>query len=88
MSLPPMRKILNGTVEELLGDIHVAADKGLSYSEISSQRAIYGKNALESTEKEHIVLRYICQFKDPLILMLLGSAVLSVFVGQVRGTRK
>lgn len=27
-------------------------------------------------------MRFICQFKDPLILMLLGSALLSVFVGQ------
>lgn len=77
-----MRKILNGTVEELLRDIHVSAETGLSYSEVSSQRSIYGMNILESNEKEHIILRYICQFKDPLILMLLGSAALSIFVGQ------
>lgn len=85
MSIPSMRKILNGTVEELLRDIHVSAETGLSYSEVSSQRSIYGMNILESNEKEHIILRYICQFKDPLILMLLGSAALSIFVGQVRG---
>lgn len=30
----------------------------------------------------HIIIRYLEQFKDPLILMLLGSAFLSVLVGQ------
>lgn len=32
--------------------------------------------------QDHIVIRYIEQFKDPLILLLLGSAGLSVLVGQ------
>lgn len=32
--------------------------------------------------KDHIVIRYLEQFKEPLILLLLGSACLSVFVGQ------
>ena len=32
--------------------------------------------------QEHIVLRFIGQFKDPLIALLLASAVLSVLVRQ------
>lgn len=32
--------------------------------------------------QEHIVLRYIGQFKDPLIMLLLASAALSIIVGQ------
>ena len=32
--------------------------------------------------QEHIVIRFIGQFKDPLIALLLASAVLSVLVGQ------
>ena len=32
--------------------------------------------------QDHIIIRYIEQFKDPLILMLLGSAFLSIIVGQ------
>lgn len=32
--------------------------------------------------QSHIIIRYLEQFKEPLILLLLGSAVLSVFVGQ------
>ena len=55
---------------------------GLSASSIGALLRHYGPNKLESEEQEHIALRYIGQFKDPLILLLLGSAVLSVIVGQ------
>eukprot|EP01038_Epipyxis_sp_PR26KG_P014627 gene14627-19646_t len=55
---------------------------GLSPLNIVSLRRIHGENKLKEEEKEHIVLRYIGQFKDPLILMLLGSAFLSIVVGQ------
>ena len=34
--------------------------------------------------QEHILLKFLDKFKDPLILLLLGSACLSVLVGQVR----
>lgn len=83
MEIPPMNQILESTTEQVLIGLGSNAEKGLSFSEIASRRAIHGMNKLESDEKEHIVIRFICQFKDPLILMLLGSAVLSVFVGQV-----
>ena len=38
---------------------------------------------IEHNRQESIWFKYIMQFKEPLILMLLGSAVLSVIVGQV-----
>ena len=84
MSIPSMRQIISNTAEEVLLDINSDSENGLSYSEVTSRRSVYGMNKLESEEKEHIVLRYILQFKDPLILMLIGSAILSVIVGQVK----
>lgn len=55
---------------------------GLSSEEVESKCAEYGANELKPEEKDHIVLRFLEQFKDPLIMMLLGSVVLSVLVGQ------
>ena len=83
MEIPPLHQIMDSPVEDVLIALATDAEKGLSYSEISTRRALYGLNKLESDEKEHIIIRFICQFKDPLILMLLGSAVLSTIVGQV-----
>ena len=54
-----------------------------SFSEVSELRQRHGWNKLESEEKEHIVIRFLSTFKDPLILMLLGSCALSIIVGQV-----
>ena len=55
---------------------------GLSNDQVESNRGQYGENKLKPEEKDHIVIRFLEQFKDPLIMMLLGSVVLSVLVGQ------
>jgi Ca2+-transporting ATPase len=49
---------------------------------VASLRRAHGLNKLEEEEEEHIVMRFLGQFKDPLILLLLGSAALSIIVGQ------
>ena len=84
MEIPSIYQLMDSTPVDVLAAMDVHAEKGLSFAEIASRRAVYGMNKLESEAKEHIILRFICQFKDPLILMLLGSAALSVFVGQVK----
>lgn len=60
----------------------VNPDAGLSTGEAASRLQIHGFNKLESDPKDHICWRYLETFKEPLILLLLGSAVLSVIVGQ------
>eukprot|EP01035_Chromulina_nebulosa_P019470 gene19470-25352_t len=79
MSKYPWKQTVDEVIESH-GSIDISI--GLSHSSIQSLRKEYGLNKLESEEKENIVLRYILQFKDPLILLLLGSAILSVIVGQ------
>jgi len=56
---------------------------GLGLADITRLREVHGYNRFAIEEKDHIVIRYLEQFKDPLILMLLASAVLSVLVGQI-----
>ena len=68
--------------EELLVALNTSFEVGLTSVSVANLQRVHGMNALEGEEKEHILLRYIGQFKDPLILLLLGSAVLSVCVGQ------
>jgi len=70
------------SVEEILGGYYTDLSTGLLADNVDSLRQLHGVNKLESDAKEHICIQYIEQFKDPLILMLLGSAVLSVIVGQ------
>jgi Ca2+-transporting ATPase len=60
----------------------VNPDVGLSSGDASARLALHGPNKLEVDEADHICWKFVETFKEPLILLLLGSAVLSVFVGQ------
>ena len=78
-----MKVLLESRAEDVIASIGTSIDKGLSYSDVSELRTRYGSNKLEGEEKEHLIFRFLSTFKDPLILMLLGSCALSIFVGQV-----
>jgi Ca2+-transporting ATPase len=71
------------TAEEVLKIQRVDVLIGLSHQEINSRRQMFGSNILEGEDEESIWWKYVMQFKEPLILMLLGSALLSVLIGQI-----
>ncbi|MGH0120903.1 UNVERIFIED_CONTAM: hypothetical protein FKN15_014087 [Acipenser sinensis] len=56
---------------------------GLSHSEVSHRRAYHGCNEFDIGEEEPLWKKYISQFKNPLILLLLASAVISVLMHQI-----
>jgi hypothetical protein len=58
-------------------DNYLDCCRSLRDSRIANTPLLYA-----SQTQEHIVIRFIGQFKDPLIALLLASAVLSVLVGQ------
>ncbi|XP_078143116.1 calcium-transporting ATPase type 2C member 1 isoform X2 [Centroberyx gerrardi] len=55
---------------------------GLTQEEVSRRRAYHGWNEFDISEEEPLWRKYISQFKDPLILLLLASAVISVLMHQ------
>ncbi|XP_036394644.1 calcium-transporting ATPase type 2C member 1 [Megalops cyprinoides] len=55
---------------------------GLNHSEVSRRRAYHGWNEFDISEDEPLWKKYISQFKDPLIMLLLASAVISVLMRQ------
>ncbi|XP_065154676.1 calcium-transporting ATPase type 2C member 1 [Paramisgurnus dabryanus] len=55
---------------------------GLTQEEVGRRRAYHGWNEFDISEDEPLWKKYILQFKDPLILLLLASAVISVLMRQ------
>ncbi|XP_064883748.1 calcium-transporting ATPase type 2C member 1 isoform X3 [Oncorhynchus nerka] len=55
---------------------------GLTHSEVTRRRAYHGWNEFDINEEEPLWRKYISQFKDPLIMLLLASAVISVLMHQ------
>ncbi|KAK6201644.1 calcium/mangenease P-type ATPase [Scheffersomyces amazonensis] len=69
------------TASELQTDIAV----GLSNSQdILNRRSLHGINELSNDEEESIVIKFLSKFyEDPLILLLIGSAIISFWMGNV-----
>ncbi|CAI4225230.1 unnamed protein product [Auanema sp. JU1783] len=58
------------------------AEAGLSTAEATRRRQFHGYNEFDVAEQESVCSKYLEQFKNPLILLLLGSAVVSLLMRQ------
>ncbi len=68
------------TLEELEKEFNSDLTVGLTDAQIEANRAKYGKNALEEKKKTPLILKFLAQFKDPLIIILIVAAIVSVVV--------
>ena len=68
--------VLYQSPEEVLKSVE-ATEQGLSSSEAQKRLAEYGRNELEEGEK-NLLVKFIEQFKDLMIIILVAAAILSV----------
>ena len=69
-------------IPSLLAEFDTDANKGLSDSSAKERLAKYGANALAGKKKRSMFARFMDQFKDLMIIVLLVAAVLSGVVAQ------
>ena len=67
-------------VEQTLAELK-SSPEGLTNSEAQSRLGQYGPNLLNPPRRFRTILLFMSQFKSPLILLLIGAAVLSLFLG-------
>ena len=65
------------TAEEIIKYLNSDEKNGLSSSQISSLQAQYGENKLREKKKKGLLARFLDQFKDVMIIILLIAAVIS-----------
>lgn len=53
---------------------------GLSTDKVNENQMKYGKNVLEEKKKTPLIIKFLLEFKDPLIIILIIAAVVSVIV--------
>ena len=70
----------NKTFEEIIFHQDSNINLGLDNSEISKRQKIYGKNILLHKQKSPLVIKFLNQFKDFLIIILLLASIISVIV--------
>ncbi|KAH7410268.1 hypothetical protein DE146DRAFT_344156 [Phaeosphaeria sp. MPI-PUGE-AT-0046c] len=69
------------SAQETAEKLHTSVSHGLSASDASARIHIHGRNELPHEDPEPLWLRFVKQFKETLILLLLGSAGVSVIIG-------
>ena len=66
------------TPAQTLSELETNQTSGLTAKEAEARLEKYGPNALEGGKKESLVVRFLKQMKDPMIIVLLAAAVLSL----------
>ncbi|MBQ8309728.1 MAG: calcium-translocating P-type ATPase, PMCA-type [Clostridia bacterium] len=70
----------NQSREETLSQLATDAQKGLRSEQVTALREKYGENKLREKKKKSTLQRFLDQFKDVMILILLAAAVVSFVV--------
>ncbi|KXS20410.1 calcium-transporting ATPase 1 [Gonapodya prolifera JEL478] len=82
ISLTPSARAALLTVEQTIGEQNTSLDRGLSSSEAEYRLKLHGPNDLEHGDGETLFGKFMEQIKNPMILLLLSSALISVLMGQ------
>ena len=77
-----VRAIVFRSKAEVLTLYSCDPEAGLSPDEVASRRRSHGYNELEEDEKEPMLTKFLSQLKEPLILLLFGSALVSLLLQQ------
>lgn len=67
-------------VNELLSELGTDRIKGLSLVEVKARKDKYGANKLREKKKKTTLQRFLDQFKDAMILILIAAAIISFVV--------
>ncbi len=75
----------NKSTEEALSALRTDAAVGLSAEEAAKRLSEVGENKLREKKKKTMLQRFIAQFKDAMILILIAAAIVSFVIACVEG---
>ncbi len=76
-----MKPFFTQSAEEVLQQLNVAADKGLSSNEAKQKLEEFGPNQLASKKQKTLATMFIEQFKSSMVIILLIAAGISGYIG-------
>ena len=75
----------NKSKDEIKKELGVDLEKGLSSEQVKQNREKYGANELQQKKKKSLFVKFLEQFKDFMIIVLIVAAVVSGVVGVTEG---
>ncbi|MBQ9106564.1 MAG: cation-translocating P-type ATPase [Clostridia bacterium] len=67
----------HGSTEEVLTQLSTDRLNGLKSSDVAERLNKYGKNALKEKKKKTLLQKFLAQFKDAMILILIAASIVS-----------
>ena len=80
-----MKNWFNQEVEGIKKELNTNLKKGLTEEQVSKAREKYGYNELEAKKKKTLLVKFLEQFKDFMIIVLIIAAIVSGVVGVAEG---
>ncbi len=78
-------KWFNMSVEDTIKNLNTDVENGLTSNDVKSRQEKYGLNELQAKKKKSIFVKFLEQFKDFMIIILIISAIISGVVGVMEG---
>lgn len=72
----------NQTIKDIEKELSTSCENGLNSEQVKQLQEKYGPNSLAAKKKNSMLQRFIAQFKDFMIIVLIIAALLSGFVAQ------
>ena len=79
------RTWFNKTIEETCEIMHTNQENGLTEEQVIEKRKEYGYNELKAKKKKSLFIKFLEEFKDFMIIILIIAAVISGIVGVMEG---
>lgn len=80
-----MENWFNLTADEALSKLKTDAVNGLNKEEALKRQEQYGLNELKAKKKKSLIIKFLEQFKDFMIIILIISAIISGVIGVMQG---
>jgi len=73
------------SIEETIRELKTDINKGLSQNDVKERQKQYGKNILEAKKGKNLLQKFIAQFADFMIIVLICAAIVSLAVSYMDG---
>ena len=73
------------TVDEVIKKLKSNVNSGLADNEVIKRKEKYGENKLKEKKKENIIIKFLKQFNDFMIIILIIASIVSAGVSYLRG---
>jgi Ca2+-transporting ATPase len=73
------------SIDDTLREMKTDLGQGLTQKDVSERQKLYGKNIIDGKKGKNLIQKFLAQFADFMIIVLICAAILSLFVSYLDG---